>query len=154
MCPATDVELAATPDGRRIEVSRVVDTPVERAWEVLTDTARWADWGPTVTDVRSDRRFVRAGTRGEVEVLGGPWIPFVVTACDDYRWTWDVADIPATGHRVEPEPYERSRVVFELPPLAAGYVPVCVRAISNVERLVGGDRATDDATDEAVDENS
>jgi hypothetical protein len=147
MRPATDVSLADTADGRRIEVSRRVDTPVERAWEVLTDTERWPSWGPTVTEARADRRFVRAGTRGEVQVLSGPWLPFEVTACADYRWTWDVARVPATGHRVEAEPHERSRVVFELPALAAGSVPVCARALSNVARLVGGDRAADEEAD-------
>lgn len=147
MSPATDVALEETPDGRRIEVSRVIDTPVERAWEIMTDTERWPDWGPTVTAAHADRRFVRAGTTGEVQVLGGPWIPFTVTACEEYRWTWDVADVPATGHRVEPVEGERSRVVFELHPLTAGYVPVCSRALSNVESLVGGDRAADDELD-------
>ncbi len=147
MSPATDVALDRTPDGRRIEVSRVIDTPVERAWEILTDTERWPDWGPTVTAVHADRRFIRTGTTGEIQVLDGPWISFRITGCEEYRWTWDVADVPATGHRVESVAGERSRVVFELHPLAAGYVPVCSRALSNVESIVGGDRAADEEPD-------
>lgn len=144
MVPATDVSLGDTPDGRRVEVSRELDTPAERAWEVLTDTERWPDWGPTVSAVDADRRFVRAGSTGDLQVLGGPWIPYEITSCEDYRWTWDVADVPATGHRVESVPHERCRVVFELHPLATGYAPVCARALQQIEGLVGGDRAADE----------
>ncbi|WP_267639620.1 SRPBCC family protein [Haloarchaeobius amylolyticus] len=130
------VRLARTPDGRRIEVSR--DLPVDRmlAWELLTDTWRWPDWGPTVTDVEAPDRFISAGDEGKVRVLGGPWVSFAVTFADGERWTWDVAGIPATGHRAEYLGEEQCRVVFEVPLLAAGYVPVCQRALSNIARIL------------------
>jgi hypothetical protein len=50
------------------------------------------------------------------------------------RWTWRVARVPATGHRVDPLG-DRCRVSFEVPLVAAGYVPVCRRALDNVASL-------------------
>ncbi|WP_435363952.1 SRPBCC family protein [Haloarchaeobius sp. DYHT-AS-18] len=132
------VRLAQTPDGRRLEVGR--DLPVDRmlAWELLTDTWRWPDWGPTVTDVEAPDRFIGAGDEGKVRIVGSFWVPFEVTFSDGERWTWDVAGIPATGHRVEYLGEERCRVVFEVPLLAAGYVPVCQRALSNIQDILLG----------------
>lgn len=148
MPPAVEVGYVDSRDGRRIDVSLVVDAPVERAWEVLTDTERWPLWGPTVSGVRSERRFIREGTTGEVQVLDGPWVPFEVTSCEDYRWTWEVARIPATGHRVESEPGQTCRVVFEVPLLGAGYVPVCRTALKRIRRELEVERAADEVPEE------
>jgi hypothetical protein len=135
----TSVQLGSTPDGRRIEVARVVAVDHRRAWELLTDTWRWPEWGPTVEDVKAPTRFISEGSHGSVNVLGAFWVPYEVTACGDGRWTWDVARLPATGHRVEPVGEGRCRVVFEIPPLAAGYVPVCRRALSRIESILLAD---------------
>jgi hypothetical protein len=43
--------------------------------------------------------------------------------------------IPATGHRVEPVDGDRCRVVFEVPLPAAGYVPICRRALDRIAKL-------------------
>lgn len=125
-----------TPDGRRLCVSRSVPATRAAAWTLLTDTRRWSDWGPSVSAVESTDRFVTAGTTGRVQVLGGPWVPFEVTTCEDYRWTWDVARVPATGHRVIETPSGRTNVTFEIPLLAAGYAVVCERALDRIERLL------------------
>jgi uncharacterized protein YndB with AHSA1/START domain len=124
-----------TPDGRRVVVDREVAAEPEVVWEVLTDTRRWPEWGPSVSDVRSERRVIRAGTTGEVQVAGGPWLPFEVRTCERYRWTWRVARIPATGHRAEPTD-GGTRVAFEVPLAAAGYAVVCERALGRIQRLV------------------
>lgn len=126
-----------TPDGRRLVVSRVVAADPDAVWDVLTDTEQWSVWGPSVTAVKCEERTISAGTTGEVQVLGGPWISFVVTSCRDYRWTWRVADIPATGHFVQ-QVVDGARVGFEIPLLAAGYAPVCQRALDRIEELVTG----------------
>jgi len=128
-----------TPDGRRLVVERIVDADPESVWTLLTDTDRWPDWGPSVSAVRSSDRVIEAGTTGRVRVAGGPWVPFEVVTCDDYRWTWRVAKIPATGHRVEPVDGERTRVVFEIPLLAGGYAVVCHRALDRIATLVEGE---------------
>lgn len=119
---------------RTTDVARTIDAPAEVVWDLLVDTRRWPEWGPSVTDVECKDRRIYAGSTGRVQVIGGVWIPFEVTYLDAYRWTWAVAGIPATGHRVEP--YNGScRAVFEVPLLAAGYAPVCRLALSRIARL-------------------
>jgi hypothetical protein len=134
----SDVALGRTPDGRRLCVGRDVVADRETAWDMLVDTDRWPEWGPSVRAVEAEHRRIREGTTGRVRLPGGLWLPFEVTACRDYRWTWRVARIPATGHRVDPpaDPGAGCRVVFELPPLALGYVPVCLRALERIEGLL------------------
>jgi len=131
--------LARTPDGRRLEVSRDVRADRDAAWALLTDTRRWPEWGPTVGAVETDEPRIRAGSTGRVRVAG-LWLPFEVTFCEGYRWTWDVARLPATGHRVDApagDGTSRCRVVFEVPVLAAGYAPVCDRALDRIADLLG-----------------
>jgi len=82
--------------------------------------------GPAIDAVESGDRYVTTGTTGRVRV-GGAWLPFRVTACNGRRWDWRIAGIPATGHRVDSYAGEsdRSRVVVEVPIVAAWYVTVC-----------------------------
>jgi hypothetical protein len=127
-----------TPSGRRLVVSRDVAADRERVWTVLTDTERWPDWGPSVTAVDADTRIVEAGSTGRVRLPGGVWLPFEITSCAGYRWTWRVARIPATGHRVEAAG-DGCTVAFELPLYATPYAPVCVRALDRVEKLATRD---------------
>jgi hypothetical protein len=134
----TTPSVEQTPDGHRFVVDRVVDADPEAAWDLLTDTTRWTEWGPSVSGVRSSDRIIRQGTTGKVQVAGGPWVPFEIATCADYRWTWRVARIPATGHRVEPVD-GRTRVVFEIPVLAGGYAVVCRRALERIEDILEGD---------------
>lgn len=131
-----EVSLGETPDGRRIEVSREIGAPGSAAWDLLTDTGWWPDWGPSVTDVDCEDERIRPGTTGRVRLPLGLWVPFEVTAVDErnYRWTWRVAGVASTGHRVEPAGHKRCRVVFELPLIAGGYVPVCDRALARLAR--------------------
>ncbi|PSP82975.1 polyketide cyclase [Halobacteriales archaeon QS_1_68_17] len=132
----SSVGVERTPDGRRVCVSRPIDAPAGTVWDLLTDTRRWPEWGPTVSDVDCPDRYVTAGSRGRVRVLRGPWVPFEVTTCQAdapvRRWTWDVAWVPATGHRVTGS--RPCRVVFEVPLLGVAYLPVCERALVRIER--------------------
>jgi uncharacterized protein YndB with AHSA1/START domain len=124
-----------SPIGRTLEVDRRFDASAETVWDVLIDTERWPEWGPSVRSVECPDRRIRAGSRGRVETVGGLDLPFEITACEEYRWTWRVARIPATGHRVEP--LDRGcRCVFEIPLVAAGYAPVCRIALSRIASMV------------------
>ena len=134
--PTADVSFERTPDGPRLVVSREITATPADAWRLLTDTRRWPAWGPSVVGVACEDRFIVAGSRGHVRTVGGLELPFRVTACADRRWTWRVAGVPATGHRVEPLG-DRCRVAFEVPSLAAPYALVCRRALANVERCAG-----------------
>lgn len=131
------VRLGKTPDGLRLEVSRVVDAPVETVWRLFTDTRYWSAWGPSVSAVESRDAVIRPGTTGRVRVAG-VWVPFRIERCGDGRWTWRVAGVPATGHRVEPHP-DGCRAVFEVPLPAAPYAVVCERALRNLAGLARGD---------------
>jgi len=133
----TTVALQYTPDGRRLVVSRVIDAPADIVWDVLTDTERWPDWGPSITAVESPDRYIQSGSRGRVRVLGTVWLPFEITACENRRWTWRVARIRATGHFVSDHP-AGAVVGFELPVAAAGYVPVCRRSCGRIGQLSRG----------------
>ncbi|WP_276271637.1 SRPBCC family protein [Haloarcula litorea] len=131
----TDVSLTDTPDGRRLFVSRVVDAPADAVWDVLRDTERWPDWGPSVRSVESPTRYVERGTTGRVRTAAGVWVPFEITACENRRWTWDVAGLTATGHVVR-ETDAGTVVGFEIPLAASGYAPVCALACRDVATLV------------------
>lgn len=153
-----------TPDGYRIEISRTIDAPRDVLWNLLTDTARWSDWGPSIKAVDCRDRYIQRGARGRVRVvggIGGVWIPFRITACARYRWSWTVGPpsvgafdlaphVPATGHRIEEIPDQDDeqeaknktdsyRVVLEIPPLAAGYAIVCKRALIKLDRIAAGE---------------
>ncbi|MUV89304.1 SRPBCC family protein [Halapricum sp. CBA1109] len=126
------VRLGRVDGRRRILVDRTVDAPAEDVWEILTDTERWPEWGPSVRGVTASERVIQRGTTGRVETPVGVSVPFEITRCEPYVWEWEVARIPATGHRVESLSGDRCRVTLDLPPLAAGYVPVCRRALDRI----------------------
>jgi len=124
---------------RRLVVSRVVGAPRETVWELLRDTERWPEWGPSVEAVEATSRYIQTGTTGHLETPVGVSVPFEITYCGEFRWGWDVARLPATGHRVERVSQDHSRVAFELSPLLLGYVPVCERALNRIEMMVSSD---------------
>ncbi|MFC4356441.1 SRPBCC family protein [Halobium salinum] len=147
------LRIGRTPDGRRLEVDRVVAADVDAAWELLVDTERWPEWGPSVRAVdydgeSNDGGVIGPDASGRVRV-GAVWVPFRVETFEDgtgdvhgsggrerRRWTWRVAGVPATGHRVESLPDGRCRIVFEVPLVAAPYAAVCERALSRIESLL------------------
>ncbi|MDF9746468.1 SRPBCC family protein [Natrinema salsiterrestre] len=131
----TRVRTARTVDGRRLEVSQVVQVPAADAWDPLVDTTQWPEWSPLITGVEATDRRIRPDTTGRIRVPGA-WLPFRITSCTERRWTWRVTGIPATGHRVDELGDKRCRIVIELPLLASGYVPVCLRAVENLESLL------------------
>ena len=129
-----ETRLERTPDGRQWVVAKRFARPPADAWDRLTDTAAWPEWGLSVAAVDADERRVRARTTGRVKVCGvGVWVPFEVTSLDwdgeRGRWTWRVARLPATGHAVDPVD-GGCRVAFEVPVAAAAYVPVCRRSLA------------------------
>jgi len=144
------LRVGRTPDGRRIEVARAFEAPAADAWDLLIDTDRWPEWGPTLSAAAVDggRGRIGPGATGWVAVgVDALRVPFEVESfagVPDYRWTWRVAGVPATGHRAEALPDGRCRVVFEVPPLAARYAVVCRRALDRIGRLLAApDRGVD-----------
>lgn len=130
------IRFERTPDGRRLTVSRVVQAPADSVWDLLVDARRWPEWGPSVRDVECDDHLIQPGSTGRVKTPVGIWLPFEIVSCEPYRWTWRVAGVPATGHRIEVLSEESCRVIFELSPIAVVYVPVCQRALRAIVALV------------------
>jgi hypothetical protein len=132
--PRERTRLERTPDGRRLVVSRRVVPSAAAVWRAFRDTRRWPEWGPSITAVDCETRYIEAGTTGRIRAVGGLRLPFEITSCADGRWTWRVARVPATGHQVRKTP-DGTVAAFEVPVLAAGYVPVCRRALRRLERV-------------------
>jgi len=139
------VQIARTGDGSTLEVSRTIQAPVHTVWELLVDTERWPEWGPTVQAVDTADSRIEEGSTGKVQVPGGLWLPFEIvsfteqTGAEPGSWHWEISGLPATGHRVEPTPDGQTEIVFEIPLLGFGYAPVCYRALDRIESMVGSD---------------
>jgi len=124
-----------------METAVEVRAPAAAAWELLTDTRRWPEWGPSVTAVECAERFIGPGTTGWVRTVIGLRVSFRITEyVAGRRWCWEVAGIRATGHRVEPLGPDRCRVVFEVPLLAAPYLAVCRLAGERIRRMLEENR--------------
>lgn len=116
--------------------SREVDAPAEVLWDLLTDPARWPEWGPSVAAAELDGDRLRAGALGRVRTAVGVTVPVEVTAVEPgRRWAWRVAGIPATDHRVDPLGPGRCRVGIGVPAPAAPYLAVCHVALGRLERI-------------------
>ena len=119
-----------------METAIVIDAPAKIVWEILTDTACWEIWGPSVSSIRCEDRFVVSGTEGHVKILGAIWLPFIITDfVPGKKWSWRVMNIPATGHRVEGLSTRRCRLIFEVPTIAAPYILVCKIAARRIKRI-------------------
>ena len=118
-------------------VSRSLRRPCSHIWELLTDTNTWPQWGPSVAAVECSYRYIKQGTEGKVKTAVGIWLPFLITGYEEGRfWSWKVAGIPATGHRVETQEEELCRLTFEVPLLAAPYKYICKIALGRIARII------------------
>jgi hypothetical protein len=80
---------------------------------------------------------VACGAHGEVTLHGGIRLPFVVTAVDAPNgWSWRVAGVAATDHRVEDLGDGTCRVGFGVPWPAAPYLGVCQVALARIAGLL------------------
>ncbi|UWG47342.1 SRPBCC family protein [Halanaeroarchaeum sp. HSR-CO] len=145
-----------TPEGLRIVVTRRIDAPPERVWELLVDTRRWPDWGPSVLDVETRSPRIEAGASGRVRTFFGRWLPFTVTRVSEWSWAWRIGPVQATGHRVVPQG-DVCRAGFEVPLFAFPYVLVCWWALARIEVLATASSADNrpgrsDATDRSTDQ--
>ena len=119
-----------------MKICRTVPASPEAVWDLLTDTVRWTEWGPSVRAVACVERYIRKGSRGWVGTPLGFKLPFVVTEWEEGRyWRWRVAGIRATGHRVEPRARNSCLVLFEVPLVAAPYLVVCKVALDRIAGL-------------------
>jgi hypothetical protein len=121
---------------RRLWVHRSIDAPAAAVWALLTNVERWPEWGPAVRRAELTDGDFDAGAVGFVTTTPGVRLPFEITAFEPgVGWTWNVAGVPATDHRVEPLGADRCRAGFGVPLVAAPYLAVCVVALRRLESI-------------------
>ena len=119
---------------RRLWVHRSIDAPVSAVWALLTNVERWPEWGPTVRRAELTDGDFGVGAVGFVTMTPGVTLPFEVTAFEaGVSWTWNVAGVPATDHRVEPLVGDRCRAGLGVPLVAAPYLAVCAVALHRLD---------------------
>jgi hypothetical protein len=120
-----------------METSMEIAAPAGDAWEVLTDTERWTEWGLSITEVECGQRYIAQGTSGWVKTVFGLWLPFRIDTFEEGKnWSWSVAGIKATGHRVESIGPDKCRVIFSVPLFVAPYLVVCKLALIRIKRIL------------------
>jgi hypothetical protein len=116
--------------------------PSELAWNELIELSSWPQWGPTVRAARVDGGGERifAGATGSVQTSVGVWLPFRVESWQDagprLSWSWRVAGVAATEHRVFAQGASRCRVEMSVPWLAPAYLGVVALALARIRRRV------------------
>lgn len=130
-----------------IKVGRIVRASANEVWDLLTDTQRWTEWGPTVRAVQSKTRYIQAGSKGHVKTTLGFWAPFVITEWTQGQyWSWRVFNIRATGHRIETIDDACCRLVFEVPLWAGPYAMICKLAANRIARCLQSSNEGDSIT--------
>jgi uncharacterized protein YndB with AHSA1/START domain len=120
-----------------LDVGTHIDAPVSHVWRLITDTQTWTHWGPSLKEVDSPERFIRAGLTGHIRTPFGVWAPFTIETFEpEQYWDWRVGGVAATGHRVDPRGPDQCRLTFIVPVWAAGYTVVCRVALNRIKRLL------------------
>jgi hypothetical protein len=122
-----------------ISVERRIRSSPDRAWDLITDTTRWPQWGPSVTNVFCPDRYIRRGTRGRIRLPIGLTVPFQVTEYSHRAfWGWKVAGLPATGHRLLSLGDNACRIRFDMPVYWLPYIVVCKAALKRIAAILEG----------------
>ena len=121
----------------RVSIGKFYPASPLLVWDLITDTTQWPRWGPTVKRVQVSERFIRNGSSGRVLTAFGMWLPFNI---DEYEhacfWSWKVAGIKATGHRIQANETGGCYLWFEVPMTAAPYALVCRMALDRIKNLL------------------
>ena len=127
------IRLSAT----RASVGKFYPAAPLSVWGLITDTFQWPRWGPTVKSVQCSDRFIRQGSRGQVLTPFGIRLPFVVTEYEHARfWSWEVASLKATGHRLQAIESGGCYLWFDMPLITLPYAVICRMALNHIEGLL------------------
>ncbi|MFN0090066.1 MAG: SRPBCC family protein [Acidimicrobiales bacterium] len=120
---------------------REIAAPVEVVWALLVDVNRWPEWGPSVRRAELSTPHLQLGSRGRVTTVLGVTAPFVITRFEPGKsWSWAVAGVRATDHRVDDIGNGRSRAAFGVPLVALPYLAICRVALRRVSALAEGEQ--------------
>ena len=117
-------------------VERCIAAPGPVVWRLLVDVREWPAWGPSVRRAVLDdgESVLREGATGTVLTAAGISLPFRITEfIDQSRWSWTVAGVRATGHRLIPTE-QGCRVRFDVPWWATPYLPVCALGLDRLAK--------------------
>ena len=121
----------------RVSVGKFYHTSPQVVWDLITDTTQWPQWGPTIKSVQFPERFIRQDSTGRVLTAFGIWLPFVVHEYEHASfWRWKVANIKATGHRIQANETGGCYLWFDVPILAAPYALICQVALMRIDNLI------------------
>lgn len=121
---------------RRLPFVAEIAAPADAVWELLVDTRRWPEWGPSIRRVQCDPPRIDVGVTGRVQTIAGVWLSFEITRLEEGRsWDWRVGRAPATGHEIESLGADGCRVTFTVPWIATPYGIVVLLALRRLERL-------------------
>lgn len=133
-----------------MQVSKVINAPLQKVWTILIDTEQWPVWGPSVKAVACSQQFISAGLKGKIQTAVGLWINFEVTSFEPLSyWNWKVAGVPATGHRLKELSDTRCELIFELPLVAFPYALICRQAINRIAQLAQDSNITQQSRNES-----
>jgi len=119
-----------------MQVTKIINAPLEKVWDVLTDTWQWPIWGPSVSRVDCPQRYIYSGLQGRIKTAFGLWVTFEITNCEaPVSWDWKVSGVAATGHRLKKLTDSSCELNFELPFVAFPYALVCRQAANRIARL-------------------
>ena len=119
-----------------ISVGKTFRTSPHIIWDVITDTAQWPRWGPTVKAVRASERYIHKASEGQILTAFG-WLPFIITEYEhECFWNWKVASVRATGHRLESTDAGGVVLWLELPLIAFPYLAICQIALNRIPDCV------------------
>ncbi len=124
-----------------IEVGSIIRASSTGVWNLLVDTSRWAEWGPSIREVECSERILTALSSGRIKTVLGFSLPFTVTHFEQGEaWSWRVFGIPATTHSVESLGNNRCCLRFGVPIPAFPYLLICLIAIRRIAELIEADR--------------
>jgi len=120
----------------RITVSKKIRSSPDRLWRIITDTALWPVWGPSVSSVDCKSKYISHGSSGVVKTVIGLRVPFTITSyCPPTSWSWRVGGIEATGHQIEVMNDGRCNLTFDMPWWAFPYSFICLLALQRIARI-------------------
>ena len=125
------------------KTSRVISADTALVWNIVIDTMLWPEWGPSVSVVECDDRYINGRSRGRLKTAFGLWVPFTVTEFEEgHFWSWRIGRIEATGHRVTRYGNHQSLLSFSMPWWSTPYVIICNRALNLIENLATSPQST------------